>query len=137
VENHDFTNFEFMAEVMTHPGSNSGIYFHTEYQEEDWPAKGYEAQVNNTQSDPRRTGSLYAIQDVAEAPANDNEWFPYYIRVEGKTITIRVNDETTVVYEEPENVEREEGMAQRFLSSGTFALQGHDPGSTVMYRNIR
>ena len=137
VENHDFTNFEFAAEVMTHPGSNSGIYFHTEFQEEGWPAKGYEAQVNNTQSDTRRTGSLYAIQDYLEAPAQDNEWFPYYIRVNGDSITIRVNGITTVEYEEPEGVEREESMAGRVLSSGTFALQGHDPGSTVMYRNIR
>src|SRR5688500_12430349 len=29
VRNHDFMNFEFKTEVMTTPGSNSGIYFHT------------------------------------------------------------------------------------------------------------
>src|SRR3569832_1792926 len=29
VKNHDFKNFEFKAEVMTTPVSNSGIYFHT------------------------------------------------------------------------------------------------------------
>src|ERR1043166_542102 len=28
VSNHDFKNFEFKAEVMTKPSSNSGIYFH-------------------------------------------------------------------------------------------------------------
>ena len=28
----EFKNFEFKAEVMTTPGSNSGIYFHTKYQ---------------------------------------------------------------------------------------------------------
>src|SRR5262249_1373694 len=32
VKNHDFKNFEFKAKVMTTPGSNSGIYFHTVYQ---------------------------------------------------------------------------------------------------------
>ena len=61
--NHNFTDFEFRAEVMTTAGSNSGMYFHTEFQEEGWPAKGYEAQVNNTGGDARKTGSLYAIQD--------------------------------------------------------------------------
>jgi hypothetical protein len=29
------------------------------------------------------------------------------------------------------------GMKGRLLSSGTFALQGHDPGSRVEYKNIR
>src|SRR5215471_21698818 len=33
VRQHNFKNFEFKADVMTTPGSNSGIYFHTEYQE--------------------------------------------------------------------------------------------------------
>jgi len=33
VMNHDFKNFEFKAQVMTKPGSNSGIYFHTVFQE--------------------------------------------------------------------------------------------------------
>jgi hypothetical protein len=42
VKYHQFKNFEFKAEVMTTPGSNSGIYFHTEYQERSWPKKGYE-----------------------------------------------------------------------------------------------
>ena len=75
VQNHDFKNFEFKASVMTTPGSNSGIFFHTQYQETDWPSKGYEVQVNNTQSDWRRTGSLYAVQDVREVYVKDNEWY--------------------------------------------------------------
>src|SRR4028118_1789500 len=49
VMNHRFKNFEFKASVMTTKGSNSGIFFHTAYQETDWPSKGYEVQVNNTQ----------------------------------------------------------------------------------------
>src|SRR5438045_3019692 len=51
VKQHNFKNFEFKADVMTTPGSNSGIYFHTEYQESGWPSKGYEVQVNNSHSD--------------------------------------------------------------------------------------
>src|ERR1700733_6343889 len=61
VKNHDFKNFEFKAQVMTTPGSNSGIYFHTVYQDSSWPAKGFEVQVNNSHSDWKRTGSLYDI----------------------------------------------------------------------------
>lgn len=137
VENHDFKNFEFEAEVMTEPGANSGIYFHTKYQETGWPAVGYEAQVNNTHTDTRKTAGLYAIEDVYEAPAKDKEWFTYTIRVEGKRILTKINGETLVDYTEPANPERPENMARRLLSSGTFALQGHDPNSIVYYRNIR
>jgi hypothetical protein len=134
--NHNFKNFEFKADVMTTPGSNSGIYFHTQYLENGWPEYGYEAQVNNTHPDPRKTASLYAIKDVLEAPAKDNEWFTEQITVKGKRIIIQVNGKTLVDYTEPENAERPANMAHRLLSSGTFALQGHDPKSKVFYKNI-
>ena len=62
VGTHDFTNFEFKADVMTTAGSNSGIYFHTAYQEGGWPSKGYEVQVNNSHTDPKRTAGLYNVQ---------------------------------------------------------------------------
>jgi len=136
VHQHNFKNFEFKADVMTTPGSNSGIYFHTAYQEGGWPKKGYEAQVNNSHTDWRRTGSLYAIQDVKDVFVKDNEWFTEYIRVEGKRIIIKLNDKTVVDYTEPVNVKREAGNEGRVLSSGTFALQGHDPNSKVYFKNI-
>jgi hypothetical protein len=134
VQHHDFKNFEFKADVMTLPGSNSGIYFHTQYQESGWPEKGYEAQVNNSHTDWRRTGSLWAIQDIKETYVKDNEWFTMYITVKGKRITVSINDKQVVDYTEPDNVQREEGMKGRVLSSGTFALQGHDPKSKVFLK---
>jgi hypothetical protein len=136
VNQHDFKNFEFKADVMTEPGSNSGIYFHTQYQEASWPSKGYEVQVNNSHGDWRRTGSLYAIQDVRDTLVKDNVWFTEYIKVEGKRVIIKVNDKVTVDYTEPENVQRPKGSEGRVISSGTFALQGHDPKSKVYYKNI-
>jgi hypothetical protein len=136
VQNARFRNFEWKADVMTRPKANSGMYFHTEYQETGWPSKGYEVQVNNTHPDPRKTGSLYAIQDVHEAPAKDGEWFTQHITVQGKRIVIRVNDKVVVDYTEPDNVERPDAMKERRLSEGTFALQGHDPESVIYFRNI-
>lgn len=128
VGNHDFRNFEFKASVMTTPGSNSGIFFHTQYQEEGWPSKGYEIQVNATHTDWRKTASIYAIQDVREAPHKDNEWFTQHVTVQGNTITIRINDKIVNQYTVPAEGSR--------LSSGTFALQGHDPQSKVFYKDI-
>lgn len=136
VKNHDFKNFEFKAEVMTTQGSNSGLYFHTVYQDSSWPKKGYEVQVNNSHTDWRRTGSLYAIKDVKEVYVKDNEWYTEQIIVKDKHVTIKINDRVVVEYDEPEAVQREEGMRDRKLSSGTFAIQGHDPKSKVYFRNI-
>ncbi|MFB0551748.1 MAG: DUF1080 domain-containing protein, partial [Phycisphaerae bacterium] len=112
LENADFKNFELKADVMTKPGSNSGIYFHTEYQQTGWPDKGYEVQVNNTHSDWRKTGGLYAVQDVREG-VNDNEWFTEHIIVQDKRIIIKVNGKTTVDWIEPEDWKPPEGMPGR------------------------
>ncbi|MDZ7694331.1 MAG: DUF1080 domain-containing protein [Balneolaceae bacterium] len=133
VNNHNFDDFEFKVDVMTTEGSNAGIYFHTAYQETGWPNKGYEAQINNTyESDPRKTGSLYGIDDIKQAPAEDNKWFTMYVKVEGQDITIQINDKTLVNYTEPENPDRDSPV----LSSGTIALQGHDPDSKVYFKNV-
>jgi hypothetical protein len=137
VNNHVFTDFEWKADVMTFPGANSGMYFHTEYQEGGWPQKGYEVQVNNSHTDPIRTGSLYNIMNVMNtAPAKDNEWFTQHIIVQGKKVTIKVNGKTTVDYTEPAGVTRPADMKGRLIDKGTFAIQGHDPKSRVHYKNI-
>ncbi|HKB57611.1 MAG TPA: DUF1080 domain-containing protein, partial [Lacunisphaera sp.] len=91
VANHDFKNFELSVEVMTKPKANSGVYFHTEWQAEGWPAKGYEVQVNNSHSDPKRTAGLYGIKDNFAAVAKDDVWFTMFIRVEGRHITASVD----------------------------------------------
>ncbi|WP_337044940.1 3-keto-disaccharide hydrolase [Emticicia sp. 17c] len=134
VKNHDFKNFEFKAQVMTTPGSNSGIYFHTEFQQGGWPAKGYEVQVNNSHTDWRRTGSLYGIQDVKDTLVKDNVWYTEHIIVKDKHVTIKINDKTVVEYDEPAELPKERGG--RKISSGTFALQGHDPKSKVYFKDI-
>jgi 3-keto-disaccharide hydrolase len=136
VAKHDFRNFEFKAEVLTKPHANSGVYFHTQFQEHGWPAKGYEVQINNSHSDPSRTAGLYGIQDYMQVPANDNEWFALYIRVEGKHIVTKVNGKVIADYVEPENAPRTAEFKDRLVSHGTFALQGHDPGSETRFRNI-
>ena len=135
VENASFKNFELKADVMTEPGSHAGIYFHTEYQEQGWPSKGYEVQVNNTHTDWRKTGSLYAVENVRESQAKDNEWFTEHIIVRDKRIIIKVNGKTVIDWTEPEDFSLE-GQPGRKLSSGTFALQGHDPKSIVYFKNI-
>ena len=133
---HNFKNFELKADVMTFPGANSGIYFHTEFQDEGFPDKGFEVQVNNSHSDWKRTGSLYDIVDIKEVYVKDNEWFIEYVKVEGKHVVIKINDKTVVDYTEPEGFKPPEDHPGRIISNGTFALQGHDPKSEVHFKNI-
>lgn len=132
-----FVNFEFKAEVMTTPGSNAGIYFHTRYQETGWPKFGYESQVNITHKDPKKTGSLYGVVNVSNPPAKDNEWWTQHIIVKGKNIQIKINNKTVVNYNEPGDKKATSPQFERRLNSGTFALQGHDPMSKVYFRNLR
>jgi hypothetical protein len=144
---HDFRNFEFSAEVMTAPGANSGIYVHTKLDpDEDWPSAGYELQVINSNPPAERmngyiehkmTGSIYAVRNTWVAPAKDNEWFNYRIRVVGKTIQTFIDDQLICEYVEPENAFRPDDKQARLLGSGTFALQAHDPGSLVKFRNMK
>ena len=132
-----FKNFELEAEVMTTPGSNAGIYFHTKFQETGWPRFGQECQVNVTQSDPKKSGSLYGVVDVPNPGLKDNEWYKTYVKVEGKHVVIKINDKTTVDYTEPEGKEAFSPDFERRLGEGTFALQAHDPDSKVYFRNIK
>jgi len=131
VKNHEFTDFHFKADVMTTPGSNSGLYFHTKYQEANWPNIGYEIQVNVSHGDPKKTGGLYGIRDVADPGVRDGEWYTQEIIVQGKRIISKVNGKTMVDYTEPEG-----RTGTRKLGSGTFAIQAHDPKSKVYFKNI-
>ena len=136
VMNHNFKNFEFKADVMTNPGRNSGIYFHTVYQDSSWPQKGFEVQVNNSHTDWKRTGSLYDIVDIKEVYVKDYVWFTEYIKVEGKHVITKINDKVVVDYTEPDGAKATEDHPGCVISSGTFALQGHDPKSKVYFKDI-
>ena len=130
-----FKNFEFKARVLTLPQSNAGIYFHTRFQDEGWPKVGFECQVNNTYHDPKKTASLYGVVDCLDAPANDDEWFDIYIKVDGRRVITKVNQNTVVDWTQPIDWKRGQNF-ERILNEGTFALQGHDSESTVLFRDL-
>ena len=133
-----FRNFELKVDVKANHESNGGIYFHTKFQDSGWPTAGFETQVNNTyHKDPRKTGSLYAVQDVKEQLIPDDTWWTQHIIVRGKHVIIKVDGRTVVDYTEPDQQAAQSDKFERRIGSGTFALQGHDPGSTVHFRNIR
>lgn len=140
VGHHSFKNFEFRAQVKTFENANSGVYFHTRFQEKGYPNYGYEVQVNNSHRDVIRTGSLYNVVDVADKYAVDGEWFELYIKVVDNNVVVKVGGKTVVVYTQMEDrtkLVRKDDHFGRYIDSGTFAIQAHDPGSKVMYKDIQ
>jgi hypothetical protein len=131
-----FKNFHLKVEVMTEPVSNGGIYFHTKYQAKGWPAGGFECQVNNTHGDWKKTGSLYDVVNIAQSAAQDKKWWTQEIVVKNNSVTVLIDGKTVLEYHEPPGAQAGKDF-QRKLAEGTFGLQGHDPGSTIRYKNIR
>ena len=118
-------NCEFVAKVKLIKNGNSGMYFRAEFMP-GWP-KGYEAQVNNSSPDPRRTGSLYGLADVKEQLVPDDTWWEQHVIADGNHIIIKVNGKTVVDFVDEKNS----------FSKGYLALQQHDPGSVVHYKDLR
>ncbi len=137
-----FKNFELEATVRGEPGSNSGIFFHTDLAVRDAMnhlANGYEVQLNSSPTEIRKTGSLYAVVDLDKSPVDETQWFKVRLTVQGKRIVVRINEKIVVDYTEPEQLVRPPERAGRRLNpaGGAIALQAHDPGSTFYFKDIR
>jgi hypothetical protein len=131
-----FKDFELKVDVMTEPGSNGGIYFHTKFQESGWPRAGFECQVNVTQADWIKTGSLYGLVNMGLTPAQDNKWWTQHIIVQGNKVTVKIDGKTVLEYNEPPGTQSGKEYARK-LNEGTFAFQAHDPKSVIRYKNVR
>ena len=67
-----FKNFEFEATCRGETGANSGIFFHTDMTTRDAAlhlGKGYEVQLNSSEKEKRKTGSLYAVCLLYTSPS--------------------------------------------------------------------
>ncbi len=142
VHNADFKNFELKADVRTRDGCNSGIYFHTVFQQTGFPIKGFEVQVNNTfvgegtYREHKKTGSLYAMRDIYKQLVKDGEWFQLHIAVRANQVQVRLNDMLLVDYIQPDPPIVPAHFEGRVLDHGTFALQCHSDGSRAFFKNI-
>ena len=160
VHDHDFKNFDLKVEVLTFPAANSGIYFHTKYQEAGWPDFGIECQVDNSHVDWRRTGSLYGIKNISwgpetppqdnkedvtilpKSPVPDNVWYTQEVSYRDGLVTVKLDGKTMLEYQLPQaDVEHQLPTKRTWLPRGTFALQGHPPMpghiSKACFKNIR
>jgi hypothetical protein len=119
-----YKNLEFKAEVKLNNKGNSGMYFRAKLGP-GWP-EGYESQVENTSSDPQRTGSLYNRAKMLDQIIADDTWWTQHIIAIGNRIIIKVNDKIVVDFTDTKNS----------FMEGHLALQQHNDGSIVHYRNV-
>ena len=129
VHNHDWKNFHLKAMVMTFPHANSGIYFHTKYQEANWPDDGFEAQVNATHGDWKKTGSLYDVVDIKDPHHVDNKWFLYDIIVEGKHVVLKIDGTTVCDWTEPEGFKPPKGHPGRSCTTARSLYKATIPAA--------
>ena len=137
-----FKNFELEVVTRGEPEANSGVFIHTDLAAGGAALRlsnGYEIQLNSTAKEKRKTGSLYAVLDLAQSPVDETKWFTTKITVQGRHIVIQINGQTTVDYTEPENVTRPPERKGRKLNplGGAIALQAHDPKSVFYFKSVR
>lgn len=119
-----FKNLHFKATIKLNNKGNSGMYFRTAWGP-GFP-KGYEAQVENSSGDPKKTGSLYNLSNFYEQIIPDDTWWTQEIIAKGNHIIIKVNDKVITDFVDTANT----------FTDGHLAFQQHDPGSVVMYKDV-
>ncbi len=119
-----FKNLHFKATIKLNNKGNSGMYFRTAWGP-GFP-KGYEAQVENSSGDPKKTGSLYNLSNFYEQIIPDDTWWTQEIIAKGNHIIIKVNDKVITDFVDTANT----------FTDGYLAFQQHDPGSVVMYKDV-
>ena len=136
----ELTNFELKIDVNINHDGNSGLYLKSQWQDAAWPTTGFELQINSSHRDPQKTGSLYNIVRIYEAPHKDDEWFTYHVICRGNTLHVRINGKPFYTYVDPCG---QSGQAspiteqnKRVYQSGYITLLQHHDGSTVKFRNI-
>jgi hypothetical protein len=137
-----FRNFELDLFARGEPNSNSGIFIHADMSTRGtrrYLDTGYEIQLNSTEKEKRKTGSLYDVVDLDTSPVDEATWFRVNIKVIDKHISVHINGEEVVVYTEPANPVRSAKRQGRVLrpGGGAIALQAHDPDSVFYFRDIR
>jgi hypothetical protein len=118
-----YTNLEFKAEAKLNHSGNSGMYFRAKLGP-GWP-QGYESQVENTSPDPQKTGSLYNFAKVTQQLIPDDTWWTQHIIAVSNRVVIKINGKVVVDFVDQKTT---------FLS-GHLALQQHNEGSVVQFRN--
>jgi formylglycine-generating enzyme required for sulfatase activity/serine/threonine protein kinase len=121
----EYDNFHLHVVSRINHGGNSGVFFRALLKPMGIP-DGYEAQINSTDKDPEKTGSLYLLSPFKESLVPPDTWFFMDIIAKGKNIQIMVNSRKVVDY-------NEKGGGR---TRGRLALQHLGTKTTVHFSKI-
>ncbi|MGE3641838.1 MAG: DUF1080 domain-containing protein [Pirellulales bacterium] len=137
----EFRNFVMQMQCKVNgDGLNSGVFFRT-LREGRW--MGYESQINNRFNDGDRTkpadfgtGGIYRRQPARRVVADDHQWLAKTIVADGPHFAVWVNGLQVSDWTDarPEKENPREGLR---LGPGVIAIQGHDPTTDFLFRDIR
>jgi len=117
-----FADYVLKIEFRSAPGTNSGIFLHTPPTINDVSQDVYELNIADADN-PFPTGSLVNRKKV-EGTFDSEDWQAYEITVDGDQITVDLDGERVMEYQDPNPLRR-----------GTIALQLNE--GKVEFRNIQ
>jgi hypothetical protein len=136
-----YSDFLLQFECKTQGDSlNSGFFFRClpdQYQQ------GYEAQiqnaiVNNDASKPADfgTGAIYRRIAARKVVSKDREWFTMTVVAVGPLLRTWVNGYPVVNWTD-DRKPADNARQGQYLKAGHISIQGHDPTTDILFRNIR
>lgn len=137
----EYADFVLQLECKTNgKGFNSGVFFRClpgQYQQ------GYEAQIQNSYLGEDRTkpidfgtGAIYRRVPARKVVSDDGEWFTLTVAANGPRISTWVNGYPTVSWLDDRKPAESARQGLR-TGKGHISLQGHDPTTDLLFRNIR
>lgn len=117
-----FADYVLKLEFRSAPGTNSGVFLHTPPTIQDVSQEVYELNIADADN-PFPTGSLVKRKKV-EGTFDSQDWQAYEITVNGGQITVNLDGQRVLEYEDPAPLRR-----------GTIALQLNE--GKVEFRNIK
>lgn len=136
-------DFVLRADVKTNGQHlNSGIFFRALPGTEAAPSHGYELQIHNgfRDGDRRRpidfgTGAIFRRQSVRRVVSDDHEWCTLWLVAQGPRFATWVNGYPVVDWTDTRPPHENPREGQR-LKAGHISLQGHDPTTDLLFRNL-
>ncbi|MFM7070537.1 MAG: family 16 glycoside hydrolase [Planctomycetota bacterium] len=119
---------------------NSGLFFRCIPGEE---MNGYESQIHNGYKAGDRgqpadcgTGGIFRRVNARLVAADDLEWFTKTLNVAGPTVAVWVNGYQVTQWTDERAVDANPRKGLR-LEAGTLQLQGHDPTTDLLFRQLQ
>jgi len=136
-----YADFVLQLECKTNGKAlNSGVFFRCipdQYQ------NGYEAQIQNAYAGDDRTkpldfgtGAIYRRVPARKVVSNDDEWFSLTLVAHGPHIATWVNGYQAVDWTDDRKASDNPRQGLK-TGKGHLSIQGHDPTTDLLFRNIR